>query len=50
MTAILQALSDLAQVGWDGLSPIISAVWSKGVVATLVALVVVGWAYQEARR
>lgn len=50
MTAILQVLNDLAQLGWAGLSPIFSAVWSKGLVAVLVALVIVGWAYREARR
>lgn len=50
MTAILQILNDLAQIGWGGLSPIFSAVWSKGLVAILVALVIVSWAYREARR
>jgi hypothetical protein len=50
MTAILQALNDLVQSGWAGLGPIFSAVWSKGVIATLAAVAVVGWAYQEARR
>lgn len=50
MTALLQLINNLAQLGWGGLSPVISAVWAKGVLATLVTIAVVGWAYQEARR
>jgi hypothetical protein len=36
----------MVQVGWEGLSPIISAVWSKGVIATLVAVAFVVWAWR----
>lgn len=48
MTTLLQFLNDLAQLGWGGLSPIISAVWSKGVLATLAALTLVVWAWRAA--
>jgi hypothetical protein len=50
MAALLQFLNALAAMGWDGLSPIISAVWSKGVFAALATVAVVGWVYQEVRR
>jgi hypothetical protein len=50
MTQLLQFLNALAVMGWDGLSPIITAVWSKGVFAALGAVIVVVLVYQEVRR
>jgi hypothetical protein len=50
MTQLLQFLNALVSMGWDGLSPIISAVWSKGVFAALATLLVVSLVYQEVRR
>ena len=50
MTQLLQLLNDLAAMGWDGLSPIITAVWSKGVFAALGAVIVVVLVYQEVQR
>lgn len=46
MAALLHVLNDLAQTGWDGLSPIFAAVWSKGVLATLAAVAFVLWAWK----
>jgi hypothetical protein len=46
MTTILQALNDLAQAGWGGLGLIISAIWAKGLVATLAAVAFVLWAWK----
>jgi hypothetical protein len=50
MTQLLQFINDLASAGWYGLSPIISAVWSKGLLAAMGAVVVVILVYQEVRR
>jgi hypothetical protein len=50
MAQLLQFLNDLASAGWYGLSPIISAVWSKGLLAAMGAVVVVILVYQEVRR
>jgi hypothetical protein len=50
MAQLLQFINDLASAGWYGLSPIISAVWSKGLLAALGAVVVVILVYQEVRR
>jgi hypothetical protein len=50
MAQLLQFLNDLASAGWYGLSPIISAVWSKGLLAALGAVIVVVLVYQEVRR
>jgi hypothetical protein len=50
MTQLLIFLNNLVSAGWDGLSPIITAVWSKGVFAALGAVLVVVLVYQEVRR
>lgn len=45
----MQIFEMLMQMGWNGLHPVISAIWSKGVLATLITYFVVVWVIQSSR-